>query len=248
MGFLAITRSRCMLTQGGDFEIRECMGRDAVAKVIYANRGQVPANHLLIPRYLWQAWSRAALLYYTGGLYLDGLSLCLGPSFMSDVSQKSDAVFGTEHDEPRTSTLDGACSPFAGWASGPEHESWFNIFTEITELINSGAQSWSAANARNQVPGWYNKCLKHHMPTIRHTEWSRRWDGRPIEIEDIFGRSVNKLDRNWTPPDNAVYLPLDYEKIDRSVTYKWFLKLSAQEIISSDSKFLWAALGQKIGV
>ena len=246
MGFLAVTKSRCLYTQGADFDVKECLGREAVAKIIYEHRGEVPEFHLSAPPKLWKAWARSALMYYVGGLYFDGLSLCLGPSFMSDITGKKDAVFGTEHDEPRTSSLDGSCSPFAGWASGPGHEAWLYLNRDLTDLIKAGPTSWTSAIARNQISSWYNKYLRNSMVTMRHSEWSRRTDGRPIEVEDLFGRSCSNLSNEWNPPENAVYVPLDYETIDRSVTYKWFLKLSAQDIISPESKFLWATLSQNI--
>jgi hypothetical protein len=84
------------------------------------------------------------------------------------------------------------------------------------------------------------------MPTVRHSEWSRRNDGKPIEIEDLFGRSYNYLSPEWKPADNVIYVPLDYEKIDRSVSYKWFLKLSAEDILSDEANFLWAFLSKNI--
>jgi len=246
MGFLAVTKNRCLHTQGMDFDVRFCLGRMAVAKIIYEHRGVVPELHMSAPPKLWKAWARSALLYYAGGLYFDGLGLCLGPSFMSDVSGLSDAVFGTEHDEPRTSSLDGSCSPFAGWASSSGHYVWGLYNKDILDLVEAGPLAWTSAVARNQISSWYNKFLRNTMPTIRHSEWSRCSDGSPIELEDLFDRSFSKLNNTWTPPENAVYLPLDYESIDRSISYKWFLKLSAQDIMSPESKFLWATLSQNI--
>lgn len=246
MGFLAVTKNRCLHTQGMDFDVKFCLGREAVAKIIYEHRGIVPQLHMSAPPKLWKAWARSALLYYAGGLYFDGLGLCLGPSFMDDVSGLPDAVFGTEHDEPRTSSLDGSCSPFTGWSSGPGHLAWGLYNKDILDLIEAGPLAWTSAVARNQISSWYNKFLRNSMPTIRHSEWSRRSDGRPIELEDLFDRSYSKLSSEWIPPEKAVYLPLDYESIDRSISYKWFLKLSAQDIMSPESKFLWASLSQNI--
>lgn len=243
LGFLAITKARCFYTQGVDFDIRVCLGRDAVAKIIYENRGIVPEYHLSTPPELWRAWARSALLSLVGGLYFDGLSLCLGPSFMSDVLDKSDAVFGTSYSDLRTHTFDGTCSPHTGWASGPNHRMWKSLHKETVDLINAGPTSWTSAIARNQISTWYDTYLRNSMPTIRHTEWSRRADGKPIELEDLFGRALTD---DWTPPQNAIYIPLDYESINRSVTYKWFLSLSTEEIINPKSNFLWASLSQNI--
>jgi len=246
MGFLSVTKARCMFTQGADFDVRVCLGRASVAQVLYEVGGVVPDNHMSVVPSLWRAWARSALLSYCGGLYFDGLGLCLGPSFLSSVLGKEDAVFGTEHDEPRTSALDGSCSPFTGWASGPKHAAWSALNADVVDLVNAGPTAWTSAVIRNQVSQWYNKHLRNAMPTLRFSEWSRRRDGRPIEIEDLFGRSYSNLSDEFLPGENAVYLPLDYEIIDRSVTYKWFLSLSAESIVGPDSKFLWASLSQNI--
>jgi hypothetical protein len=242
MSFLAITKSRCLMTQGGDFDVRFLLGRQAVATVLTASAtgAEVPSLHLSIPRPLWQAWARSALMRYCGGLYLDGLSLCLGPSFMSCVAGVDAAVFGTEHDEPITSALDGSCSPFAGWSVSPGHRAWTGLNKDIVDLVNGGVLTWTAAVARNQISEWYGKHLLS-IPCLRTCEWSRLSSGKPIELEDLFGRSMT-----YVPGTSAVYLPLDYEKIDRSVTYKWFLSLPVDQILDPESKFLWAALAQRI--
>lgn len=243
MGFLSITKAKCYFTQGDDFDIRLCLGRADVARVIYENGGVVPDLHLSAPPELWKAWARSALLSSVGGLYLDGLSLCLGPSFMSDVSDKTDAVFGTDHDELKSHTYDGACSPHAGWASGPGHASWVSYNNNVVAVINAGHTTWTSAIARRQLATWYDMFLRNSMSTVRHSEWSRKFDGRPLELEDLFDRTMTN---EWKPPLNAIYLPLDYETINRSVTYKWFLSLSAEEILNPKSRFLWSSLSQNI--
>lgn len=248
IGFLNITRGRCSVTQGGDFEIVELLGRDAVAKAIREHGGVVPSEHLTVYPYIWRAWARAALLNYAGGLYLDGLSLCLGPSFAKSIRGLDDATFGFEHDErivdPVNSDL-ATCSPFAGWASGPGHIGWRGLCNALGDFINSGNQSWSAAQGRNQIPAWNRKYLDPMMRTVRTAEWSRRPDGRAIEIEDLFGRTGGS-DR-WEPSSSAVYIPLDKELLERSVTYKWFLSMSTEQILDPDSLFLWATLAKRTG-
>ena len=247
MGFLAITKSRCLMSQGDDFDVRFLLGREAVASVLIAAasaaaKPTVPAHHLSIPRPLWRAWARSALMRYCGGLYMDGLSLCLGPSFMTCVAGKEAAVFGTEHDEPRTSALDGSCSPFAGWSLSPGHKAWTGLNKDIVDLIDAGILTWTAAIARNQVSEWYVKHLQG-LPCMRVCEWSRLSSGKPIELEDLFGRAMTN---EYVPPADAVYVPLDYELLDKSVTYKWFLSLPVEQILAPESKFLWSALSQKV--
>ena len=251
VGFLNITRAQCRLTQGGDYEVVELLGREAVARTIRGAGGVIPVNHLKLTPYIWRAWARAALMNYMGGLYLDGLSLCLGPSFMTAVKNLDDATFGFEHAErvvdPINSTS-ATCSPFAGWASGSGHIGWRGLCNAISEFIDLGPQSWSAAESRNQISAWNRKFLEPVMTTIRTAEWSRRPDGRPIEIEDIFGRSSGFASgKEWEPSAKAVYLPVDKEILDRSVTYKWVLRMSTEQLLAPDSLFLWAAITKRTG-
>lgn len=251
VGFLNLTRGRCHVTQGGDFEVVELLGRDAVAAAIRGAGGVVPVDHLKVYPYLWRAWARAALMNYLGGLYLDGLSLCLGPSFMTVVRNVDDATFGFEHDERVVDPVGSVAatpSPFAGWASGSGHIGWRGLCHALSDFIDAGAQSWTSAQSRNQVPAWNRKYLESVMKPIRTAEWSRRPDGRPIEIEDLLGRSAGFASGSaWEPPAAAIYLPIDKEALDRSVTYKWFLNMSTEQILDPDSLFLWAAAAKRGG-
>jgi len=242
VGFVNITKTRCAITQGGAFEIRELFGREAVAEAIYAGRGYVPEGHLAAPRKLWQAWARAALLSVRGGLYLDGLALCVGPSFERVVANKAAAVFGTDHSEKHNS---GVAGPYAGWSANPGHKGWTDMAKACAGLIDAGATSWSAAVARNQMAAWYNTFLAPNMPTIRNVEFGRREDnGLPIEIDDILGRSINDALR---PSKDTIYVPIDFERLDRSVTYKWFMRMSSEQIMEPDSDFIWAHFAKGAG-
>lgn len=250
IGFLNITRARCNITQGGDYDVVELLGREAVARKIREFGGVVPTTHEALPPYLWRAWARAALLNYAGGLYLDGLALCVGPSFKTGIGSLSDAVFGFEHDERRVNVntaIAPTCSHFAGWASGPGHLGWRGLCGVLTDFAEAGPQSWTAAEARNQISAWNKKYLHAVMPTIRTAEWSRRPDGLPIEIEDLLGRTSNKLTPEWEPSDAVVYVPIDKDVLDRSVTYKWFLRMSPDQIMDPESQFLWASLAKRTG-
>ena len=84
--------------------------------------------------------------------------------------------------------------------------------------------------------------LTPFMPVIRESEWSRRNDGRAIETEDLLGRSPSD---DWIPPSAAIYVPLDKERLERDFTYNWFLRMSPEQILDTDSQFLWAALARR---
>jgi hypothetical protein len=242
VGFSSITKTRCNVTQGADFNVVELNGRKAVANRIFASGGDVPTLHMSAPNYLWRAWARSALLSQLGGLYLDGYSLCLGPSF-KEVLGKDACVFGIDYNEYRGSGTK-ACGPYAGWSSKSGNKAWSTLTKALVELIDAGPLSWTAANAREQLAGWHSKYLASFMPCITDAEWTRTGDGEPLEFSDILGRSLSK---EWQPPSNAIYLPIDIDKLERNVTYKWFLRMSTEQILDPNSLFIWAALAQQVG-
>jgi hypothetical protein len=112
----------------------------------------------------------------------------------------------------------------------------------MADLIAAGPTAWTAAIARNQVAESSMVHLTPFMSVVRESEWSRRSDGRAIEIEDLLGRSP---DEEWVPPRTAVYVPLDKERLERNFTYNWFLRMSPEQILNAESHFLWASLARR---
>jgi hypothetical protein len=238
IGFLNITRSRCIKTQGGAYEVRELLGRTAVSEIIYSKGGRVPNGVNTVHPTIWRAWARAALLSTAGGLYLDGMSLCLGPSFSDSIGAREDVVFGTEHNETHAAA-DSAPGPYAGWASGQGHIGWNGLADVLADLIDAGPTAWTAAVARNQIVESTVKHLMPFMSVLRDPEWSRKEDGRALETEDILGRS------EMAAPPSAVYVPLDKERLERDFTYNWFLRMSPEQILDPESTFVWAVAARK---
>jgi hypothetical protein len=239
IGFLTVTRSRCARTQGNDFQITELLGRQAVTDHVISLGGRVPYRVQEAPPAVWRAWARAALLTYSGGLYFDGLSLCLGSSFAPIVAGHDDALFGTEHDETRVTT-GATAGPFTGWASGAGHAGWARLTTVLADLIGAGPTAWTAAIARNQIAEWTNLNFSSNL-ILRNAEWSRHADGRAVELEDILGRAPAAD----LIPTEAIYIPLDHERLERDYTYGWFLRMSPEQILDPDSYFVWAAAARR---
>ena len=169
--FLQITKARCQITQGADFKVNELVGRQAVAQVIRENNGFVPDYHLDIPSFLWKAWSRAALLAYAGGLYLDGSSLCLGPSFATVIDGADNLLFGLDANPLSVGS-------YAGWALKKGYEPWLIYADTIARFIERGPLSWDSAKARNQIASW-NTSLLSKIKVLVEPEWSRLSDGTP---------------------------------------------------------------------
>ena len=243
VGFLSITKTRCAVTQGADFNIVELIGRKAVANKIFENGGHVPTLHMSVPNYLWRAWARASLLGTVGGLYFDGFSLCLGPSFKQAIKNNKACVFGIDYNEYRGSDFK-ACGPYAGWSASSGNSAWKTLAKVLSELIDAGPLSWTSANAREQMASWHSKYLASFMPCITDAEWTRTQEGGPLEFSDILGRSLSK---EWQPPKSAIYLPIDIDKLSRNVTYKWFMRMSPEQILDPNSLFIWANLAQQVG-
>ena len=235
IGFLNITKTRCHITQGEDFNVIELLGRQAVAQVIREHNGFVPEYHLEIPQYLWRAWARSALLAYAGGLYLDGFSLCLGPSFATVINNSDNLLFGLDKD-PLSS------SPYAGWASNKGSIPWLLYVDAVSKFIEKGPLSWDSGKARNQIANWNMSILAPSVRVLVEPEWSRLSDGTTIELEDIFGRSISEY---YNPLAKSIYMPVDNEKLQRAVSYNWFLRMSSEQILDPESHFIWAQLAQK---
>jgi hypothetical protein len=237
IGLLSITKTRCAVTQGGDFNIVELFGRAAVAHTVRENGGFVPDRHQEIPPYLWRAWARAALLANGGGLYLDGFSLCLGESFASVTKNHDNLAFGLDT-EPLSA------GSFAGWASKPRNLPWVNYLEVVTKFIERGPASWNAAQARNQVASWNANILAPAVKLLVEPEWSRLGNGNIIEIEDLFGTGLSEL---YNPGPKAIYVPVDAERLMRAVSFNWVLRLSSEQLMAPESQFIWAQLAQRVG-
>lgn len=243
VGFANIVKTRCAVTQGGDFDIVELIGRKAVANKILQSGGYLPGAYESVPHYLWRAWARAALLSNVGGLYLDGYSLCLGPSFKQAIGTKDACVFGIDFNEYRGSGFK-ACGPYAGWSAAPKNNAWSTLEKALAKLIDAGPLSWTAATAREQLAGWHSKYLSSFMSCITDAEWTRNGDGGALEISDLLGRMSSP---EWEPPKSAIYLPIDIEKLEKNVKYKWFMKMSTEQIMDPSSLFIWADLARRTG-
>jgi len=240
VGFLSLTKTRCIITQGKDFDVKELNGRKMVAHIVRTQGGYVPDAVMQAPSFLWKAWARAALLATAGGLYFEGTGLCLGPSFKGVIGDADALAFGLNHDERYASTT----GPYSGWAKGPGHKSWIGLMEMLAKFIDAGPLAWDSVKARNQIVKLENTYLMPFVQTAVTAEWCRRTDGRPIENEDLFGRSLGE---GWNPGADVVYVPLDFERLVRDLNFSWFLRMNPEQILDTENSFIWAQLYQKSG-
>lgn len=237
IGLLNITRARCAVTQGGDFNIVELNGRLAVANAVRDNGGYVPDKHLEIPPYLWRAWARAALLGNAGGLYLDGFSLCLGPSFNTVTNGADNLLFGLDSDPL-------SAGSYCGWAANKRSTAWLAYLDAVAQFIERGPLSWNAAKARNQVASWNASILAPAVKLLVEPEWSRLNNGTPVLLEDLFGTSLSDV---YRPGPSSIYVPVDIDLLTRTVSFNWVLRMSSEQLMDPESHFIWAQLAQSVG-
>jgi hypothetical protein len=78
------------------------------------------------------------------------------------------------------------------------------------------------------------------LKVIREAEASRTPDGRPRDLEDLFGRVSEPADPKTALTPRAVYVPYDGDELARRFEFNWFLRMSPAQI--KESELVWARL------
>ena len=240
-GYLQVSLEVLQRTQGKDFSIITLVGREAVLE-LFPN---VDKKVTRLPPALWRRWVIANICNKYGGLVMDANStLCLGPSFYPVIKDVDTAVFGTHPDEPRVSTATAVApgpSPYIGWATVPNTASWTYAAKEINDLFQRGPQAWSAAVARRQELYVWEHQKDLGTKVIREADGGRLPNGRPRELEDLFGRlSDDENDPKSAVLPNAVFMSWDGDQLVRRFEFNWFCALTANDVKNTDT--LWTKL------
>jgi hypothetical protein len=171
-------------------------------------------------------------------------TLCLGPSFYPAIKDVDTAVFGTHPDEPRVSTATAVApgpSPYLGWASVPNTGSWTYAAKEINDLFQRGPQAWGAAVARRQELYVWEHQKDLGTKVIREADGGRLPNGRPRDLEDLFGRlSDDENDPKSAVLPNAIFMSWDGDQLVRRFEFNWFCALTANDVKNTDT--LWTKL------
>ena len=240
-GYLQVSLEVLQRTQGNDFSIITLVGREAVLE-LFPN---VDKKVTRLPPALWRRWVIANICNKYGGLVMDANStLCLGPSFYPAIKDVDTAVFGTHPDEPRVSTATAVApgpSPYVGWAKVPNTASWIYAAKEINDLFERGPQAWSAAVARRQELYVWEHQKDLGTKVIREADGGRLPNGRPRELEDLFGRlSDDENDPKSAVLPNAIFMSWDGDQLVRRFEFNWFCALTANDVKNTDT--LWTKL------
>ena len=240
-GYLQVSLEVLQRTQGDDFNIITLVGRDAVLE-LFPN---VDTKVTRLPPALWRRWVIANICNKYGGLVMDANStLCLGPSFYPAIKDVDTAVFGTHPDEPRVSTATAVApgpSPYVGWAKVPNTASWTYAAKEINDLFQRGPQAWSAAVARRQELYVWEHQKDLGTKVLREADGGRLPNGRPRELEDLFGRlSDDENDPKSAVLPNAIFMSWDGDQLVRRFEFNWFCALTANDVKNTDT--IWTKL------
>jgi hypothetical protein len=240
-GYLQVSLEVLQRTQGEDFSIVTLVGREAVLE-LFPN---VDTKVTRLPPALWRRWVIANICNKYGGLVIDANStLCLGPSFYPAIKDVDTAVFGTHPDEPRVSTATAVApgpSPYVGWAKVPNTASWTYAAKEINDLFQRGPQAWSAAVARRQELYVWEHQKDLGTKVIREADGGRLPNGRPRDLEDLFGRlSDDENDPKSAVLPNAIFMSWDGDQLVRRFEFNWFCALTANDVKNTDT--LWTKL------
>jgi len=234
-GYLQVALDALQRSQGKDYLIIPLIGRQAVCDALGPD-----CNHAAtqLPAALWRQWALCNLLSAHGGLAMDGTStLCIGPSFSDAVRGVDAAMFGVNPDEPVVSPATASApgpGPYAGWAASPRHDAWKYAADTWNALVLRGPQAWSAAAARRMPQAVWEGQRSRGARIVRAAEACRLKDGRPLELEDLFGRIALPVDMN------AVYISYDGDMLARRHEFSWFLRMSPEQL--ADSQIAWARI------
>lgn len=239
-GYLQIALEAVRKTQGADYDIKPLIGRDAVLAEI----PNAPAAAKQLPPALWRRYVSAALAASRGGLIMDGNStLCVGPKLAPMLNGVDAAVFGITADEPIVSPSTAVApgpAPYVSWAAKPRHPAWMHAADIWTRLILTGPQAWTSAEARRTYMTVFEAQKGLGIQVIRIAEAGRLPDGRPRQLEDLFGRVSEPADPKTALTPGAAYVSYDGDDLARRYEFNWFLRMSADQIKSSD--LVWARL------
>jgi hypothetical protein len=240
-GYLEVAFEAVQRTQGADFNIRQLMGRDAVHAMLTDPAKSAAAS---LPPALWRNYAIASLLNAHGGLVMDGTStLCVGPSFAPLLRTVPAAVFGVSADEPVVSPATAIApgpNPYVGWARTAHHPAWEHTAGVWSRLATAGPQAWASAEARRTYMKVFEVQRGSGIAVIREADGGRLVDGRLRTLDDLFERIAEPADPKQALLPGVVYVPYDSDALSRRFELNWFLRLSPEQIKSSD--IVWARL------
>lgn len=168
---------------------------------------------------------RATILKRFGGLWVEPSTICL-----QEFPQMNKVTFfGTDKDETY-SDMNG--TPVPNTHVMYSHEANNKIFVELEKLSLKRIEHQEGGKQFRKDIKWDLKnIMDKYFSDINYypnMEFSRNQAGRRIQLEDL-------LSSNSMPvPNTAVYVPIDSKELEERRNFGWFLRMSEEQIMSSD--------------
>lgn len=174
-------------------------------------------------------WIRAAVLAKFGGLWVSPSTIWIG-----DIKPlpKDRVVFFGMNVEETYATKTSLPAFDVVWSPKPEHPVWLEWEKNVRERLNFRLRGGGAGehedfeNTMKQFPD--------QIQVIRLPEISRKGPNRRrIELEDLI-TTTGSTHASFHIAEDAVYLPIPLEELMQREKFSWFLRMSEDQILSSD--------------
>jgi hypothetical protein len=219
-------QSICM-KNGKNYNIKILAGLSDVA-ILLGGWNELPKslqNHIAPVNEAEKNYIRATILKRFGGLWVEPSTICL-----QEFPQMNKVTFfGTDKDETY-SDMNG--TPVPNTHVMYSNEANNKIFVELEKLSLKRIEHQEGGKQFRKDIKWDLKnIMDKYFSDINYypnMEFSRNQAGRRIQLEDL-------LSSNSMPvPNTAIYVPIDSKELDERRTFGWFLRMSEEQIMSSD--------------
>jgi hypothetical protein len=120
------------------------------------------------------------------------------------------------------------------WSPKPEHPVWVEWEQNVRSRLNSRI---GGAEFRHDELADFENTLKKYpeqIQVVRLPEISRKGPNRRrIELEDLI-TTTGSAHASFDIPADAVYLPIPLDELMQREKFSWFLRMSEDQILSSD--------------
>jgi hypothetical protein len=172
-------------------------------------------------------WIRAKLLKTYGGLWVSPTSI-----FVKDIPDFSseNVIFSGMDTKDMLSDSEGTLAPGTQVMFSPKKE--HPIFIELESLSRERLERREGGSQfRHDISNDLRDVMRDYAGQYEYKsslEFSRKPNGRRIELEDLLSKGRMPI------CSSAVYVPVYWHELKRRSNFSWFLRLSEEQILSSD--------------
>jgi len=171
---------------------------------------------------------RAKLLKTYGGLWVN--PSCIFMKDMPDFKESKEVIFTGMDTKDMLSDSEGTLAPGTQVMYSPRKE--HPIFVELERLSRERLERREGGTQfRHDISNDLRDVMRDYsgqyayLPSL---EFSRKPNGRRIELEDLLSKGKMPI------CSKAVYVPVYWYELKRRSNFAWFLRLSEEQIMSSE--------------